>query len=783
MSRRNLVIAAAVGLAVLTAAWYSTFAPRAGNPVVPGAATEVAVTATATGSGGWVRYLVNVKDVADGDFDGSVLLIDVAAAPGGGQAAPVPSLTVPPRSAAEVAAQSAYEVHLFVPSRMSRTVAIIAPDGFNYVQAIQNGDVLDDGPVDRPPYLSVAVLSDTEVAAQDIAALHLDRYQPRVAGFTSAAQFPQSALLLAGYSMIVVDGFDTATLSGAQVQALRDFTGLGGTLVLAGGRGWRRTISPLPADLVAIRPVSTEPVSMRPVAALAGVTAPELDAPVAVGSMAQGARGLVAAPDGTPLAAELERGSGRVVQIAYDPAADPLAGTAYAGLGWSQAIGRGVRDLVSASPAPAWLLGPDPAFTALLPSAGDAPLPWPPLALAVLIGYMLVVGPLTYWFVGHRLARPGLFWLAVPLIASGFAALFYGSGQLLQGSLQVRQLQVIEVAPGGTAGLLEYDRVLFLRRGTHELELRPDSIAAPMTLDTFQVTGSTCERCTSQLQGLTSGAERVLPGPRPVVEESGVVYGSVRVVGSTTVVRLSEGVQARLKVVGGRVQGVVANIGADAVANLALYAHDGQSFEVAPLPGVLAAGAKITVDAPLAPIPAGGRPPSGVDPLVTAVGVTTVASQGGVVLAGLTRPIASGIAVDGETPAGLAAAVFEQPVELESADGSLRGFERKELAGTVGDQAQGYTDVYDLRLPPAASPLTLSVNPEFVDPAHVEVYDWKRGAFEPVVLPPSAGTGATVPLNADQVGAGVVRVRLHEPRVLWGASLWVDVAGSPVPGA
>ena len=71
------------------------------------------------------------------------------------------------------------------------------------------------------------------------------------------------------------------------------------------------------------------------------------------------------------------------------------------------------------------------------------------------------------------------------------------------------------------------------------------------------MTGSTCERCTNQLQGLPSGAERVLPGPAPLVEESGVVYGSVRVVSSLTTTHLQAGVQAHLRLVGGGVHTVL----------------------------------------------------------------------------------------------------------------------------------------------------------------------------------------------------------------------------------
>src|SRR5205085_750981 len=155
--------------------------------------------------------------------------------------------------------------------------------------------------------LPVAVLSDVETAAGAIGALQFDRVVPRVAAFASTRGFPANPLLLAPYAVVVLDQVDTAGLSGAQLQALRDFVGLGGTLLVTGGADWRRTLAPLPADLLPMAAQSTATVSLQPLAELAGTAPGELSAPAAAGSLKAGAHELVTS-GGLTLAAQMDYG-------------------------------------------------------------------------------------------------------------------------------------------------------------------------------------------------------------------------------------------------------------------------------------------------------------------------------------------------------------------------------------------------------------------------------------------------------------------------------------------
>jgi hypothetical protein len=778
MNGRQLLAVGAVTLALAGIVWYAVGAPSRGSAVEPGAATDVQLEVTAAGTGNWVRYLVTVQNVGNLTFKGDVLLLDTQGQSNALAGRPISSFPQNPRvpTPPEVAAQPGYRVHLTVPAGKSRTVAVTAPDSFNYAQVLNGSQVITEAEVQRSVVLPVAVLSDIETAAQAIGGLQFDRIVPRVAAFGTTRGFPSSSLLLATYATVVITQVDTAALSAVQLQALRDFIGLGGTLVVTGGADWRRTLAPLPSDLLPIAPRWTTTVSLAPLAQLAGTSVADLQVPAAAGALKQGARNLLSSPDGFSIASELDYGAGRVIELAFDPASVPVAGSRYAALAWNQALARSLADLPGSTPAAPTLLPPDPQFTAFLPVAADAPLPSPLLVGLVLALYVLVAGPLNYFLVYRRLRQPALLWLTAPLSAAFFTAIFYAAGSTLQGGLQDHEIQVLKVGPGQVMNQLEYHRILFLQRGNHRITPAPDTLVAPLTLDTYRTTGSTCERCTLQLQGLTQGSERVLPGQQPAVDESGVVYGSVRVVASSGVTHTAAGLDSHLSVKGGRLHGTVKNLSRAPIADLTLFTTDGDTVRKADLASLLPPGRTLEVDVP---VQTEATPATSASQRVlrsTALGV--LASGAGPVLTGLTAPARSTLAVDGRPPPLSGIAILQQPVRLEAADDLLRYFEQRRLASSTGEAGVGFQDVYDVMIPDSSKPLKLIFNHDLS--AQFEVYDFSQGQFQPVQSD-STDVLVSVPLSSSQVSSGMVRVRFREARLFQGSGLWVDVADATNP--
>jgi hypothetical protein len=259
------------------------------------------------------------------------------------------------------------------------------------------------------------------------------------------------------------------------------------------------------------------------------------------------------------------------------------------------------------------------------------------------------------------------------------------------------------------------------------------------------------------------------------VEESGVVYGSVRVVSSLTTTHLPAGLLAHLHVTGGHVRGTVANLGAQPAGELELFTYDGQNYHMAPLSYFLGPGGATSVDSPLGRAAAdssvAGAAPGSVSSLLQAVAVSELQEQGDAVVVGLTIPVSSKLTVDGGQLTPLAVAVLQQPVSLEAADSSLRDFERKRLTSSIGDSSKGFIDVYDLTIPPTTAPLQLTLNQESV--TGLEVYDWTQGTFVPVPMD-SATSTSIAPLTAGEVRDGLVRLRVHEPRLMWAQAIWVE---------
>ncbi|HZV52544.1 MAG TPA: hypothetical protein VFD49_22630 [Candidatus Dormibacteraeota bacterium] len=754
--RRQLLGGVAIALALAAAVWYVTAPSRS----APSGGLQVAVHGQAAGGGGWTRYLITVEDLADGTFDGDVLLTE----PGSAGASPTSVTLSLPFVAARLpvapvtAGPSAYRVHLTVPSRTSRTFTILAPDTFTTVEAVAQGQVLDAEAVQRASAVQVAVLSAQDGPADAIAGLRFGGVGTRVDAYGSARDLPADPLLLAGYATIVVDDFDSTALSPAQVRALRDFVGLGGSLVLAGGPDWRRTLGPLPPALLAVRPQATARLGLEPVAVLAGTSPPAAAVPALIGRLAPGARPILLETDGTPLMAELDHGAGRVIELAFDPEG---AG-AYRQLAWSQALAQSLDPPAAGNTPPATAIpGPIPQL-ALLLAPPTAPVPPPGLVAAVVLLYVLLVGPINYLVLYRRFHRPLLTWAAVPAASLVFVGLFSLAGLTLQAAVQDRAMQIVKAGPDGAEVVLEYDRVSFLRRGDHRILATGSGLAAPLTLDAYQATASACPTCATELGGLPAGSENVLPAPRPAIEENGIIYGSQRVVATVGAGRAEPALQANLESTNGRVRGTVHNPGRQPVVRLTLFNRDGRSgaLQEARL-GDLAPGGGISANAAWAAVGAQTGSTTAVEQLLRSVALSELGGRAGSVLVGLTLPRPGLVALDGSSPSRPSLAVLEQPVTVAAADPPTH-FERTRLASSR-PSGSGLLDTYDVWVPSTSAPLV-------VEPGSltgVEVYDWSRGAFVPL---------QGEPLGPGEVHDGLVRVRGQEARLSWGSGLLVAPA-------
>src|ERR1700687_871733 len=297
-----------------------------------------------TSPGNWIPYEVVVRNDGATSFEGDVVL-----APAGApfqQGGYVPSDQFPH-----------YSKHVTVAHLSQVKVEIMVFDaslGYSAEVHDTSGTTVAKATLQQTSgatAYTVGVLSDArgaDVAIQGAASLPTAVIATR---FNGATDFPTSALDLTGLQAIVIDGFDSASLSRAQMSALTNFVAFGGNLVIAGGASWRRTLMPLPPELVPLRPTSTHEESLQTLADLGGQKTP-LTAAVVVGDLVSGSSALEGL-DHLPIVVEGSYGSGRIILLAYDPLADPIASNgSLSELAWAQGLARSVAGTSAVQPYP-----------------------------------------------------------------------------------------------------------------------------------------------------------------------------------------------------------------------------------------------------------------------------------------------------------------------------------------------------------------------------------------------------------------------------------------------
>ena len=305
--------------------------------------------------------------------------------------------------------------------------------------------------------------------------------------FLSPSQLPATSAALGEFSAIVVDQADTSTLSPAQAQALTSYVQEGGTLFVAGGIGWASDAAGLPGALVPARVLGTQSLELSELAQLVGTKAPPEPAVIDRLAPKAGATTVLSQGD-VPLVVTSMLGSGDVVFSAFDPASAPLAGWAgasaldgrllasayeasYDGSGQVVFASKG---FVSAAGGPASLLaatpgavGPQVSGGALAPYLFQMPgasLPRPAALGLMLLGYVVVAGPLTFLLL-RRLRRRELAWAALPAVAVAVAAVTYTTGAGISRGPLSDEVQVARVTPGSRLAQVTSLGAVYLPRG------------------------------------------------------------------------------------------------------------------------------------------------------------------------------------------------------------------------------------------------------------------------------------------------------------------------------
>lgn len=293
-----------------------------------------------------------------------------------------------------------------------------------------------------------------------------------------AEEIPEKDVGLSGLDVLVINGFDSASLGESRQAAIRRWVKRGGLLVVAGGPSLASA-----KDWESMLPVMVEGTStlkdLKPFNRWGSV--PDLESPFLVSSarLADGGQTVIAAGD-LPLIARRPVGSGAVVFAAYDLTASPLAEWPGNERLWREMLilGGGEGSALQLGTPYSGRFAP---LEQAVPQMPHLRLPSLPVMVALFLVYASVVGPITYWILS-RLKRREWAWWIIPSLGIVVSLGVYAYGQIIRGGdVLVHNLAYVETDPSGEARIQGVSGFVSQEAGTYRLEGSPEMWMWPLS--------------------------------------------------------------------------------------------------------------------------------------------------------------------------------------------------------------------------------------------------------------------------------------------------------------
>lgn len=271
----------------------------------------------------------------------------------------------------------------------------------------------------------------------------------------SLAETPDRAEGLTLFDTLILNAVDTSQLSPDQQTALQQWVIGGGRLVLGGGGGAALTLAGLPADLQPVTVTGQQELSALPALETYTGRTIAVSGPFLAAAVEPGADATIllsetnTSTEELPLIVERKLGQGYVDFVALDLTQTPFSD-------WA-----GVTDFAERLLAPnaAWPdflpadIAPnqmrDSQMSSVLSNLPSLNLPSIRVLGLLLIGYIVLVGPLNYLIL-RRLDRLAWAWITIPALTLAFSALAFGLSYQLRGSdILLNQLSIMEISEDG----------------------------------------------------------------------------------------------------------------------------------------------------------------------------------------------------------------------------------------------------------------------------------------------------------------------------------------------
>jgi hypothetical protein len=331
---------------------------------------------------------------------------------------------------------------------------------------------------------------------------------------------------------------DTNLLSAGQISAMRGWLAAGGRLIVAGGTAGPAVLSAFPDDLLPYRPTATLDIAPASIAGLIGqLPADAADLPALGGELIRG-RALATSGDRV-IAAEASYGSGIVTVLGFDPSTRWIADSRETASFW--------RGFLPPRQASAIVMGDDNLLVNAVSQLPELALPSIAGLLALLFGYIVLIGPVNY-LVLKRLDRREWAWVTMPVLIAAFVAGSYGLGAAVRGlDVILNEVAIVRGAPDATEGTAQvYLGIFSPSRGTYQLEVPGGALLSSTLTGDF-------------INGADGGVLDVLQGDPARIRDLVVGFGSLRTVRAEATAVVPR-VTTDLRLVDGSLTGTITNL-------------------------------------------------------------------------------------------------------------------------------------------------------------------------------------------------------------------------------
>ena len=363
----------------------------------------------------------------------------------------------------------------------------------------------------------------------------------------------------------IVWAADSGALTEAQRRSLERWVAAGGQLLVLGGPDWQARTAAFAALLPVDGLGSQDGGSSATLASWVGATSPAGADPLTVstGTLRAGGIALVDDGEGRIIFAAISRGAGRVGYLGIDLATAPFRGWPGAAVLWARLLpDERILDQMGVGPVDQDVAN---AMTQALASLPSLAVPPAELLLAIIAGYILLIGPVSY-LVLRRFDRRELAWVVAPALVLVFSGVSYGVGASMKGSqVIVNQIAVVRSSTDGTAASVStYAGVFSPSRASYDLTVQGDALISALQNPNVDPTGG--------VQVPTYATEQGDPAHLRGLAVS--VFG-LQAVRAEAVIPYTPSLRVTWSVTAGAVEGRVTNDGPEAMEDVAVINSTG----------------------------------------------------------------------------------------------------------------------------------------------------------------------------------------------------------------